>query len=478
MSDILKKAIKDINAIKKGVKSVAKNEIINESKKHLDEKISKLILESEDGVEDLKNDTKQAEHDVDFIDSILKNVDLNDIINSNVDNVDDDTNLNTKPENNIEEMSEFNKTEDNEVLSNDEIKTEMGELETKIEDADDNSETKEKDEEEIDLTELDINELKDIIKDVVEELKSEENKEVENVDEAVEGDTSANDEELSIEEIEEALKATETPILEFVGSDDDIDNIDVKTNEPEAVSVDLKKVAGFVKYLLAHEIEDLVDSNGVVNTELVASKVLDKFNVAEEDEDKVFDKIEDLVGSLEVKDIDEGTSKSFKNAHSVNTKPGQYAEYNADKDIVREEFEKLKALTNKLINENTQLKNINNENVKNLEKIKDKLYEATVMSHKTSYVNQLFLEHTLNASDKKRIVESFIKVNNIEESKRTFETLKEEYTNKPIIKESVDSIVTRTTILATNEVNSKVLAEGAKQTNPMYDKWRTLADGK
>lgn len=483
MSDILKKAVTEIKTIKKGISEVAKKEVIEESKKHLDNKIAKL-LEGEDKVEtpsednavvdaELKQDNEKALHDVDFINTVLDNVDIEALVTKDTPELDDDSkeveddeNPELNTEKNIdEEMSEFEKTDDKTPLSKEEIKAEVEALKQ------DNTPITEEMEDESVLDELSEEELDELLKEIESEEATEQVEEkVESVYEGEEENVSLSDEELA-----EAIETLDAEV--------DANGDDVKSEvEVEVPAVNLKKVAAFAKYLAQYEAEDLMDSNGNINVHSLVDKVCDKFNVAEADEDAVIETIEDVVEKLskegaDDEDLDEGTSRSWKNANSKNVKPSQYAEYNKDKEPIHEMVANLKGLTEKLIAENTELKKLNVESQENLKKIKSKLYEATVMSHKTAYVNQLFLENNLSTDEKTKVVESFINVNTIEDSKKTHEMLKEEFSRKPLVKESVTEKITRTTIIA-NDVNSKVLAEGVKQTNPLFNKWVQLANGK
>ena len=464
---VIKKAVADLKEIKNTVSKVANKEVIKESKKHLDNKLAKLLEGDENSTEEapIDNETPDAnsevnagdEHTVDFISSILDGVDIEALINADDNEIpatsdSDETKLTT--DNNDTEMSdEFNKGEEKEPISQEEIKSEVENLEPKEGESEDDDVL-------AGLTEDEINEIL---------------KEIESEDAVIDNDDS---DDISDAELDEAINA--------LGSDElDVTTDEIPSDDVEVKPLNVKAVESYTKYLIQHEGQDLVGSDNRINVESLGNKLVDKFTPAnDEQEYQIFDIAERVAGQFDSEgdDLEEGTSKSWANAKSVNAKPSQYAEYNDDKGHIRESFEKLKSLAEKLIAENTELKKTNTESVERLDKIQNKLYEATVLSHKTSYVNQLLLENTLSKEEKTKVIKEFMSVSTIEDAKSCYGSLKEGFSNstKALVKESVGEKITRTTILATNEVNSQLLAESAKpkQTNTLADKWRLLADGK
>lgn len=467
---VIKKAVADLKEIKNTVSKVANKEVIEESKKHLDNKIAQLLEGEDISNDDALNNTPEEvdgagietqgeEHNVDFINSILNDVDIEALINAEDNTMpasgseSDETKLTA--DNNDTEMSEFNTGEEKEPISQEEIKTEVENLEPKEGDNDDTDDF---------LNNLSEEEISEILK----EIESEESTDV-----IVDNDDS----EITDADLDEAINA--------LGSDDlDVDT-EVENNtevqDTEIKPLNIRTVEAFAKYLIQHEGADLVDSNNQLNIEALGNKLTDKFNPAnEEQEYQIFDIAERIASQFEKEgedDIEEGYSKSFRNAKSTNVKPSQYAEYNKDKEPIHEGFEKLKSLAEKLIAENTELKKTNAESLKSLDKIKNKLYEATVSSYKTSYVNQMLLENTLSDEEKTKVIKEFMSVSTIEEAKTCYGKLKESLnSNKTLVKESINDKITRTTILATDEINSKALNEAAKtQTNPLYNKWKELS---
>jgi hypothetical protein len=465
---VIKKAVADLKEIKNTVSKVANKEVIKESKKHLDNKLARLF----EGEENLDNDApvntpesgienQEGEHDVDFINSILNDVDIEGLINADVDTTDvdntssDETKLTT--DNTDTEMPEFNKGEEQEPISQDEIKSEVGNLEPK------EGENGDTDDFLNNLSEEEVNAL-------LKEIESEESADV-----IVDNDDS----EITDAELEEAINALGSDDLDV---DNEIENTEVENTEVDSTPLNIKAVESFAKYLIQHEASDLVDSNNQLNVEALGNKLTDKFAPANEDQEyQIFDIAERIAGQFEQEgdDLEEGTSRSFANAKSVNAKPSQYGEYNKDKGTIREGFEQLKSLAEKLIAENTELKKNNTESLKSLDKIKEKLYEATVLSHKTSHVNQLFLEHDLSKDEKIKVIREFMSVDTIEGAKACYGNLNESFSSstKTLVKESINDKITRTTILATDEVNSKKLNEAAgeqTQTNPLVARWKKL----
>jgi hypothetical protein len=468
---VIKKAVADLKEIKNTVSKVANKEVIKESKKHLDNKLAKLFEGEEISNDETLENTPEVgaevenqggEHNVDFINSILNDVDIEALINADensmpdTDTSSDETKLTT--DNNETDMSEFNKGEEQEPISQDEIKTEVSNLEPAENDTNDTDDF---------LNNLSEEELNEILNEI-------ENESSDELDVVLDNDDS----DITDSELEEAIAALGSDDLDV---DTDIENVEPQENEVSELNV--KAVEAYAKYLIQHEGQDLVDSSNRINVESLGNKLVDKFTPqGDEQEYQIFDIAERIAGQLEKdgdEDLEEGTSRSWANAKSVNTKPSQYADYNEDKGHIRESFNKLKSLAEKLIVENTDLKKNNAESLKTLDNIRGKLYEATVLSHKTSHVNQLFLEHNLSKDDKIKVIRGFMSVDTIEGAKSCYGKMNETFSNltKTLVKESVGEKITRTTILATDEINSKKLNEAANaqtQTNPLVEKWRKL----
>lgn len=181
-------------------------------------------------------------------------------------------------------------------------------------------------------------------------------------------------------------------------------------------------------------------------------------------------------------EIEEGKSIGHKNMHSTNQKPQDLKDrlqgyrdtirpYTVNEDI-QKEFEQLKSKAIDLINENKQLKDINTEAIKRLDNIKKKLYETTMNSHKTSFVNQLFLEHSLSKIQKVQVIKEFIEVDTIEKSKETFNKLNENFKNKEVISEAIENKITKTVVTSgASTLNETTLTESY---SPQVMKMRSL----
>ncbi len=154
---------------------------------------------------------------------------------------------------------------------------------------------------------------------------------------------------------------------------------------------------------------------------------------------------------------------------------------NMSEGVSKEEFAAFATKVDALLKENkdlkaknTELKDINSKYVKKIEETNSKLYEAAIMSHKIAYVNQLFLEHSLNQKDKKTILEKFKDVDTIEQSKKTYGILKEEFSNRTVIRESIEDKITKTTVQGEATKLSETKVSMSEGLDPKLKKMQDL----
>ena len=184
-------------------------------------------------------------------------------------------------------------------------------------------------------------------------------------------------------------------------------------------------------------------------------------------------------------ELEEGMSVASQTHKTIGSKGALHTDAKPERRSgLSEEFSKLKELTEKLIKENKELKSenvkvkdINNKAVKRLDQLKNKLYEATVISHKTAYVNQLFLENTLTKEEKQTILKEFKDADTIEGTKIIFERFNSEISKKSIVSESIEQKITKTVAQteASTLVERKLMNENQ---NPLIEKWQHLINYK
>ena len=102
--------------------------------------------------------------------------------------------------------------------------------------------------------------------------------------------------------------------------------------------------------------------------------------------------------------------------------------------------------------------------------MKSKLNEVNLLNAKLLFSNKLFRNHSLNVSQKMKVIENFDRAQTLREVKLVFATLSESFNlngrKKKTIKESYASRPTRTTRPA-----KKILSEG----NTLANRWKKLA---
>ena len=510
MSDILKKAVNEIENIKKGVKKQLAKEIIAENKKEIDNKISKLLENEINATETPIENTDEKEFNVDFIDTILDDIDIESILTDTEgdDEIIDTTDVVEPIEDKLTDEIKLDEEMADEVIDAQNKKEPMSDdvILAKIKELVNSAEIETEDDS-IEVPEMEDDELESLIKEMVAEMEMEEpiiSPIIENSDEELEfsdEDETSEDDELEIpdmedeeleslikemvadesmedmsltdEEMDEAIRTLEE---ELVADEDDDEyklvdtefNDEVETEEP--ITIDTKKASVFAEYLLNHEAEEFVDSNGEIDSNKLIDAVLDRLKLGEDTDieplydivQKVISKFEGEANKYDDEDLDENRNHQSPSTSTSN----KHIQSELYKESVNEDFKTLKSLVSTLINENKELKNINKESGKRLDEIKNKLYEATIASRKTASVNELFLNHNnLNSRDKQRILENFIKLDTVKDIKNTFDSLNEEFSKKSIVNESISDKITTTTMLSTpSELKTPMLNESTKLT--------------
>jgi hypothetical protein len=507
MSDILKKAVNEIENIKKGVKKQLAKEIIAENKKEIDSKISKLLENDIDATETPIENTDEKEFNVDFIDTILDDIDIESILTDTEgdDEIIDTTDVVEPIEDKLTDEIKLDEEMADEVIDAQNKKEPMSDdvILAKIKELVNSAEIETEDDS-IEVPEMEDDELESLIKEMVAEMEMEEpiiSPIAENGDEELEfsdEDETSEDDELEIpdmedeeleslikemvadesmedmsltdEEMDEAIRTLEEELV--VDEDDEYKVVDKEFNDEveteEPVAIDSRKASVFTEYLLNHESEEFINSNGEIDSNKLIDSVLDRMKLDDNvDIEPLYDIVQKVISKFEEEanrddeDLDENRNHQSPSTSTSNDHiPSDYYK------SVNEDFKTLKSLVSTLINENKELKNINVESGKRLDEIKNKLYEATIASRKTASVNELFLNHNnLNSKDKQRILENFIKLDTVKDIKNTFDNLNEEFSKKSIVNESISDKITTTTMLSTpSELKTPMLNESTKLT--------------
>lgn len=283
---------------------------------------------------------------------------------------------------------------------------------------------------------------------------------------------------------------TEEEINDLLGTLKDNDNEESDNDDDFNISeAELKSiVAEMLGETADFDDDDSIDENKETEEldNLETTKGVSSESGLDENSDLSDEEVEKLLNEIMKEDeLEEGMSVASQTHKTIGSEGALHTDAKPERRSGLEEgFAQLKSLTEKLISENKTLKSenvkvkdLNNRAVKRLDEIKTKLYEATVVSHKTAYVNQLFLENTLTSNEKQNILKEFKDADTIEGTKIIFEQFKNEINKKPMISESIEQKITKTVTQteASTLVERKLMSEAE---NPMVKKWKHLIDYK
>jgi hypothetical protein len=124
------------------------------------------------------------------------------------------------------------------------------------------------------------------------------------------------------------------------------------------------------------------------------------------------------------------------------------------------------------INEDVEkLKKQNGEYKKALVLFKEKLNEVAVFNANLAYSTRLFTEHSTTKQEKLNILKRFDGINNMNESKALFNTIKNELETKNTITETVANKISNT---PTTSSSKEMLAESKAYENPQFKRMKDL----
>jgi hypothetical protein len=124
------------------------------------------------------------------------------------------------------------------------------------------------------------------------------------------------------------------------------------------------------------------------------------------------------------------------------------------------------------INEDVEkLKRQNGEYKKALVLFKEKLNEVAVFNANLAYSTRLFTEHSTTKQEKLNILKRFDGINNMNESKALFNTIKNELETKNTITETVANKISNT---PTTSSSKEMLAESKAYENPQFKRMKDL----
>jgi hypothetical protein len=132
---------------------------------------------------------------------------------------------------------------------------------------------------------------------------------------------------------------------------------------------------------------------------------------------------------------------------------------------------KYKAGSGAINEEVEKLKKQNGEYKKALVLFKEKLNEVAVFNANLAYSTRLFTEHSTTKQEKLNILKRFDGINNMNESKALFNTIKNELDRKSPITETVANKISNT---PTTSSSKEMLAESKAYENPQFKRMKDL----
>jgi hypothetical protein len=132
---------------------------------------------------------------------------------------------------------------------------------------------------------------------------------------------------------------------------------------------------------------------------------------------------------------------------------------------------KYKAGSGAINEEVEKLKKQNGEYKKALVLFKEKLNEVAVFNANLAYSTRLFTEHSTTKQEKLNILKRFDGINNMNESKALFNTIKNELDRKSPITETVANKISNT---PTTSSSKEMLAESKAYENPQFTRMKDL----
>jgi hypothetical protein len=381
MSDILKKAVNEIENIKKGVKKQLAKEIIAENKKEINDKISKLLENDIEATETPVENTDEKEFNVDFIDTILDDIDIESILTDTEGNEPTiDTTDEVEPiENKLTDEIKLDEKMTDKVIDTQDKKEPMSDdaILAKIKELVNSTEVT-PEEESMEIPDMEDEELEALIKEMAAEMEAPiiensdydddknhesyndrytgedeeleipdmEDEELEALIKEMAADESMEDMSLTDEEMDEAIRTLEEELvvddeLEFDENelvDTEIDNSEIDNNETD--TIDSQKASVFAEYLLNHEAEEFTNNNGEVNTNKLIDAVLDRLKLGDDvDIEPLYDIVQKVISKFEAEaskyddeDLDENRARQSSSTSTSNKHiPSDY--YKGDKDL-------------------------------------------------------------------------------------------------------------------------------------------------
>lgn len=199
-----------------------------------------------------------------------------------------------------------------------------------------------------------------------------------------------------------------------------------------------------------NEEEEMAEDEVIYEIELDEEEEVSEEELSEEEEEETHE--EEMEEAARTKSNVHG-NKGGQDRAGLDSKK----KYKAGSEAINEEVEKLKKQ--------------NGEYKKALVLFKEKLNEVAVFNANLAYSTRLFTEHSTTKQEKLNILKRFDGINNMNESKALFNTIKNELETKNPITETVANKISNT---PTTSSSKEMLAESKAYENPQFKRMKDL----
>jgi hypothetical protein len=174
---------------------------------------------------------------------------------------------------------------------------------------------------------------------------------------------------------------------------------------------------------------------------------------------------------LSEEEVEEEKSHEEEMEEAARTKSNVHGNKGGQDRAGLDSKKKYKAGSGAINEEVEKLKKQNGEYKKALVLFKEKLNEVAVFNANLAYSTRLFTEHSTTKQEKLNILKRFDGINNMNESKALFNTIKNELETKNPITETVANKISNT---PTTSSSKEMLAESKAYENPQFKRMKDL----
>lgn len=292
--------------------------------------------------------------------------------------------------------------------------------------------------------------MKDVDSPVSEgdEMHNEEEDHLEEMEEEV------NDDELTVEAIEEALKEIEDMDIEegmYEENELELDEHDISFEvDFDDEKLEISNIKSDEKEF--DDVEFELDLDGDMGSEDEMDD-MDSEDLDLEDEMEDMDSEDDMedldldnidLDSLEdeEEEVEESLAHTITHQNAKGAGSHNHVNYEKAKRLRPAMQESaMKKDIDKLIKENEELRSINVDFKDALKKYKTQLYEMAVFNANLSHVNNLFVEHSTTVDEKKEILSKFKSVATIDESKNVYNSFVKTLNESKVTKKTIEEMI-------------------------------------